>query len=189
MNESASMSLPRQWFKRVMLGIVLLGLAACSSVPGVSMPAINVGTEDSSVADVRADYDGVRESRAVSDWLDTALAASAAGDAVAADAAFTEMMALQPRSPLTVNHYAIFLREHWRIDEAEAVYRQALALVDNDWLTHWNIAVLYELYRGDLPQAKKHFEAYREAAAEPDPRVDRWLVDLDRRIAQQESAQ
>ncbi len=166
-----------------------LVLTACSAVPGIGTPAGSAPDTGAGIENLRTDYDGIREARDVRQLLEVALAASTAGDIDAADDAFAQMMALQPRSPLTLNHYAIYLREQWRIDEAEAVYREALKLVDNDWLTHWNIAVLYELYRGDLPQAKKHFEAYRKAAAEPDPRVDRWLVDLDRRIAQQESAQ
>ena len=125
----------------------------------------------------------VRDSFAVKRLLQAARDAKQQGDLEAADRLFGEMLAKGARSTKSLNHYAVFLREQWRIDEAEAMYQRALATSPKDAATHWNIGILYELYRGDYAQALEHYQRYQQYAQEPDRRVAAWVADLQRRIA------
>lgn len=52
-------------------------------------------------------------------------------------------------------------------------------------MSHWNIAVLYDLYLGQPAKALKHYQAYQQVTEQPDKRVHGWLVDLQHRIKQQ----
>ena len=156
---------------------VVVGLLhACSFVP-----AVNNGLTERVGNPVQQTT--VDDSRTVKKLLNEALAAVAGQDYQQADKAFTDMLAAGARSPASLNHYAIYLREQWRIDEAEQVYQQALKYSPIDAMTHWNIAILYELYKGDYKQAVAHYQQYQQYASEPDKRVAAWIGDLQRRIA------
>ncbi len=127
----------------------------------------------------------VRDGRAVRSLLVQAVQAEQRGDIENADLLFQEMMMHEPRSPDALNSYAIFLREQWRLQETEAVYLRALKYSPNDAMTHWNMAVLYDLYLGKPDSALKHYEAYQQLVEEPDRRVHGWIVDMQHRVKQQ----
>jgi len=110
-------------------------------------------------------------------------------DVASAELLYQEMMAHNPRSPDVLNSYAIFLREQWRLEEAERVYHRALRFSPDSVMTHWNIAVLYDLYLGDPRKALDHYEAYKRIAEKPDRRVHSWVVDLQHRIKQKAVAE
>ena len=166
---------------------VLLIITACS---GLSVPSI---TSDNKVAisptattsSAHRAMPAVEDSRAVKLALEKALSAIKQNDDAAADSAFKSMLDLGAKSPGALNHYAIYLRRQWRMDEAETIYRQALAFSPNNAMTHWNIAVFYELYRGDYKQAVVHYKAYQQNAELPDKRVVHWIADLTRRVSQE----
>jgi hypothetical protein len=48
-------------------------------------------------------------------------------------------------------------------------------------LAHRNIGILYDLYLGQPAVALEHYKKYLELTSDPDPGVDRWVVDLSRR--------
>lgn len=123
------------------------------------------------------------EKRDVIEQVKLAQAAQANDDIKAANVAFEAALALRPRSPNTLNHYAIFLREQWRIDDAKTAYLQALSLAPEHAITHYNLAVLYELYLGDASNALAHYRAYRSYAEQADPKVAAWIAVLERQLA------
>ncbi len=157
--------------KLLLLSFVMLS-SGCSTLPQLS-----IGGSD-------ATEQLVKDNRSVKTTLQAALTAIESGDSDVAAEHFLQMMEQGAQSPESLNHYAIFLREQWRIDEAEQVYRQALKYSPGDAMTHWNLAILYELYKGDNAQALAHFNRYKELAAEPDKRVNIWIADLNRRVSQ-----
>lgn len=155
----------------------LLMLSGCSGLSSLSEQSLFV--EGSGATST------ISDSRAVKVELDKALYAVKKGDVEAADKAFKAMLAQGAKSPVSLNHYAIYLREQWRMDEAEKIYLLALANSPNDSMTHWNLAIFYELYRGDYQQALVHYQNYQQHAKLPDKRVKHWIVDLTRRIKQE----
>jgi len=125
------------------------------------------------------------DTREVRALLTRAVSAQNANDLTGADLLFQEMMNYDPESPDALNSYAIFLREQWRLEEAEEIYLRALKYAPNDSMSHWNLAVLYDLYLGQAAKALKHYQAYQRVTEQPDKRVHGWLVDLQHRIKQQ----
>ena len=124
----------------------------------------------------------ITDTKLVEKQLELALASVAQHDFSAADTGFKKMLDMGARSPYALNHYAIYLREQWRIDEAETIYLKALQFSPSNAMTHWNIAVLYELYRGDFELALQHYRQYKTFALTPDSRINGWIADLERRL-------
>jgi tetratricopeptide (TPR) repeat protein len=114
-----------------------------------------------------------------------ALQAIEQGDLNLATQRYKAMQKAGVHSPDTLNQYAILLRQKWHLDEALRVYKDALSMNKNYALTHWNLAIYYELYRGDYRSALDHYRNYQRLAPSPDPRVAGWITDLERRVVAQ----
>lgn len=153
----------------------MLALASCSTLVN------NDINKESSIKK------SVKDSRNVNAALDIALQAVENNQLVEANQAFESMMQLGAKSPDSLNHYGIFLREQWRVEEARAIYIKALKHSPANAMTHWNLAVLYELYMGKLDKAVGHYKKYAEYADNPDKRIKGWVIDLERRIKTQAS--
>jgi len=66
--------------------------------------------------------------------------------------------------------------------QQENAYLAAVAAEPGYALPHYNLGVLYELYLQRLEPALAHFETYQELSG-ADEEVEKWIVDLKRRIA------
>ena len=172
----------------ILMLVLLLLISSCSSFQMFSeqsLSANNAPSEegsDAKVIDTKVIDTKVIDSKAAKIALSKALTAIQLNDIAAADHAFKAMVLAGAQSPTALNHYAVFLREQWRMDEAESVYLKALKSSPNNAMTHWNLAIFYELYRGEYKQALFHYQAYQQYAIAPDKRVIHWISDLNRRI-------
>lgn len=102
-----------------------------------------------------------------------------AGDARAAlDAA----LAIAPDHAAANNELGILLREQGDFAGAEAAYRRAIAGDPGYALAHYNLGVLLDLYLRRESDALEQYEIFQSLLTEPDPEVDRWIVDLRRRL-------
>ena len=131
----------------------------------------------------------VNDTAEVNALLKQAIKAQESGNGEEASAAYAEMLDKGAKSSRALNHYAVFLRGEMEFKQAESIYLRALDYSPNDPATHYNIAILYELYQGEFAKAKKHFERYQSLQSEPDKKVKAWIRDLDRRIAARKKAQ
>ncbi|UTW46091.1 tetratricopeptide repeat protein [bacterium SCSIO 12696] len=80
------------------------------------------------------------------------------------------------------NWLALTKREGGDFKAAENLYQQALAVWPDHPESHYNLAVLSELYMGNLEQARHHFSQHQKLLTEPDKRIAAWIKDLQRRI-------
>jgi Flp pilus assembly protein TadD len=101
-----------------------------------------------------------------------------------AEQAFRSAIALNPANIDAYNHLGAMLRQAGRFADAREQYEAALAIVPGHGETHLNLGILCDLYLGELVTAKRHYEAYQSAQAEPDRQVSGWLLDLERRQTQ-----
>lgn len=84
--------------------------------------------------------------------------------------------------PNVYNRLAVIKRLSGEFFEAEQLYIKALQVDPNCDVAHRNLAILYDLYMGDLVNAQNHYQAYQQLQIEPDRQVDGWLKDIDRRM-------
>lgn len=99
----------------------------------------------------------------------------------AAIKAFNKSIALNPAGAAAHHQLGIVYRQQGEFESAQSAYKKALELDANYALVHRNIGILYDLYLGQPALALEHYKKYQQLTAEPDPNVDRWLVDLQRR--------
>ncbi|PLW68061.1 tetratricopeptide repeat protein [Pseudohalioglobus lutimaris] len=85
------------------------------------------------------------------------------------------------------NAFAVFLREQGRYVEAEEQYQAALVTAAEHAATHYNLAILYDLYLGEKASALDHFSRYQELTAGESRQVTGWIADLQRQLAQRPS--
>lgn len=155
---------------RLLAAVLFAALASCAQIG-------SNGTVDAEFKD----------NAKIRSMLSDAKRAEDAGDIELAKSIYEAMMDSGAKASRSLNHYAIFLRKQLEIDQAENVYLRALKYSPRDATTHYNLGILYELYRGDFSKAKQHYESYQANAEEADPAVKNWIVDLERRIASGES--
>ncbi len=79
----------------------------------------------------------------------------------------------------------VIYREMGRFEEAESTYKDALALWPHHRESLINLGVLYDMYLGKLELALSHFELAQKLSTEEDRRLKGWIIDLQRRMAQQ----
>ena len=99
----------------------------------------------------------------------------------AAMTALKRAIELNPENAAAHHQLGILYREQGEFESALGAYQTAIELDADYALAHRNIGILYDLYLGQAALALEHYQKYQELAAEPDPSVDRWLVDLQRR--------
>ena len=99
----------------------------------------------------------------------------------AAMEALKKAVELNPATAAAHHQLGILYREQGDFESALSAYDEALKLDAGYALVHRNIGILYDLYLGQPALALEHYQKYMELSVAPDPSVDRWVVDLERR--------
>jgi len=98
-----------------------------------------------------------------------------------AQAALKKAIALDPNDAIAYNHLGITYRQQGDFKQARAAYNQALAVREDYANAHLNLGILLDIYLQELPAALDHYQQYLSYTE--DPQVEKWVVDLERRIA------
>lgn len=99
-----------------------------------------------------------------------------------AEAYFQKAVAADPAHLHSLNFLGVLARQRGDFEAAEGYYRAALA-VDADFQPAVrNLAILLDLYRGELDEALALYRHYQELQSEPDPRLKDWIFDLENRM-------
>lgn len=93
---------------------------------------------------------------------------------------FLRAIKSNPTSPTIRSEYGVFLRQQGRFGEAQQQYQAALQGAPQHAVTHYNLAILYDLYMGDKSKALEHFLIYQSLSEEEDRQVKGWIADLRR---------
>lgn len=195
--------------------IAALAIPACSSAPSTKAPAhIEVQeavgftiVEESRVSnDTRLDYDralallqqgrlddGIGALETVAEAapelsaprIDLGIAYHRAGDLEAAERNLRLALASNPDHPIAHNELGIVLRKTGRFDEARRSYEAALAIFPNYHFARRNLAILCDLYLGDLDCALGNYEAYM-ATVPSDEEASIWIADIRNRLGRPE---
>jgi tetratricopeptide (TPR) repeat protein len=182
--------------------IILLLLSSCSSIPKSRVESAGQQQQPADLPALPTDYDnalGLMQSRdyhsavpALLDFIEDnpdlsgpyvnlGIAYQHMEQKEAAKAALGKAVELNPGNAAAHHQLGILYRQQGDFDSALSSYNNALKLDAGYALVHRNIGILYDLYLGQPALALEHYRKYLELAAAPDPDVDRWLVDLERR--------
>jgi tetratricopeptide (TPR) repeat protein len=104
------------------------------------------------------------------------------GRTQAAVQAFRKALEISPQRADAYNHLGILLREDGRFSEARVAYEKALQIDPSYAYAHLNLGILHDLYLLNAKQALHHYELYQKLMPSPDPEVNKWIVDLQRRM-------
>lgn len=116
-------------------------------------------------------------------FIDLGVAYSRSGDLQQAEKALLAALRLSPDNPIAHNELGIVYRKLGRFAEARASYEKALAVYPGFHFANRNLAVLCDLYLGDLDCALQHYQAYMRSVVE-DQEVTIWLADIRNRLGQ-----
>ncbi len=100
-----------------------------------------------------------------------------------------QAVALNQQDYAALNYLGIVHRHHGRFKEARQAYEQSIHAKPDHAYAHLNLAILYDLYLGDLKNALQHYERYQQYTTHDDGRLAGWLADVKHRLLQQEAAQ
>lgn len=111
-------------------------------------------------------------------WINLAIANYKLKDIDAAKRAIVQAHKLQPTSAEINNIRGLISAEEGRYKDAEQLYIAALKLNPKSASTHYNLALLYDVYYQDIAQAISHYESYLSLSSQKDEETEAWTDEL-----------
>ncbi len=99
-----------------------------------------------------------------------------------AEKSLLQATTIQPSDPVGQTHLGLAYRHLGKFKEAKQAYDQALKSDPKYSFAHLNAGILYDIYLNDLARALNHYQQYQALTNNADKKVDKWIIDLQRRV-------
>lgn len=96
--------------------------------------------------------------------------------------AFNEAIKQDKSDAIAYNHLAIIQRHEGLFKPARENYGRAIRADPEYANAHLNLGILLDIYFQDFPRALKHYQIFQELTGNEDERVEKWVLDIKRRI-------
>lgn len=92
-----------------------------------------------------------------------------------------QALKLNPNNVYALNQLGIIHRKNGDFSASKNAYEKAIS-IDSDYsLAYLNLGILYDLYLYDLQNAIQYYKKYQELTKSQDKKVEKWIIDLERR--------
>lgn len=99
-----------------------------------------------------------------------------------AKAAFLTAIEQDKQDAIAYNHLAIIERQQGQFKASKQHYLQALESDPDYANAHLNLGILLDIYLQDWAGALAHYEKYQALTGSSNETVNKWIIDLQRRI-------
>lgn len=106
----------------------------------------------------------------------------AGGDYEEAAKNLLQATTIKPGDAVAQTHLGVAYRHMGKFQEAKTAYDMALKSNPGYPFAHLNAGILYDIYLSDLARALKHYQQYQALTNGKDKLVDKWIIDLQRRL-------
>ena len=116
-------------------------------------------------------------------WANLGLAYNAQDKLADAERALATAVEINPRMVEAQNVLASVYRRQGEIEKAAQMYKQAIAQDPTYANTHYNLALLLDVYLQDYAGAVEHYERYLELNGDSDRNVELWMAQAQRAMS------
>ena len=99
-----------------------------------------------------------------------------------AEKSLLQATTIQPADPVGQTHLGLVYRHLGKFTEAQQAYEQALKSDPRYSYAHLNAGILNDIYLNNLARALNHYQQYQALTNNADKKVDKWIIDLQRRV-------